>query len=75
MQKVINVLALTSFLVSTSVVGTVAYLYINKESIIKNGKEALIEEVKSYMSEAFEVPDLPLAPPTNIAIPDVPFTI
>ena len=45
------------------------------KSIIKNGKEALIEEVKSYMSEAFEVPDLPLAPPTNIAIPDVPFTI
>ena len=74
MQKIINVLALTSFIVSASVVGAGAYLYINKEGLIERAKEAIIEETKAHMSEAFEVPGLPINPATSTAIPTVPFT-
>ena len=39
MQKIINVLALASTVVSVAVVGTGAYVYINKDSIIESIKE------------------------------------
>ena len=40
MQKLINVLALASFAVSGAVVGTGAYVYLNKDSLIEQAKEA-----------------------------------
>ena len=39
MQKLINVLALASFAVSGAVVGTGAYVYVNKDAIIESVTE------------------------------------
>ena len=39
MQKIINVLALASTAVSVAVVGTGAYVYVNKDSIIESVTE------------------------------------
>jgi len=36
LQKLINVLALTSFAVSAAVVGAGAYVYVNKDALIKD---------------------------------------
>jgi hypothetical protein len=38
MQKVINVLALSSFVVSAAVVGGGAYVYLNKDAMIERAK-------------------------------------
>ena len=38
MQKVINVLALSSFVVSAAVVGGGAYVYLNKDALIESAK-------------------------------------
>ena len=42
MQKIINVLALASTAVSIAVVGTGAYVYVNKDSIIESITEKAI---------------------------------
>ena len=39
MQKIINVLALASTVVSVTVVGVSGYVYLNREAIIENIKE------------------------------------
>ena len=39
MQKIINVLAIASTLVSAAVVGTGAYVYVNKDAIIESVTE------------------------------------
>ena len=39
MQKIINVLAVASAVVSVAVVGTGAYVYVNKDAIIEDIKE------------------------------------
>ena len=41
MQKVINVLALASFIVSGAVVAGGAYVYLNKDAMIENAKEKI----------------------------------
>ena len=38
MQKIINVLALSSFVVSAAVVGGGAYVYLNKDAMIERAK-------------------------------------
>ena len=45
MQKVINVLAVASAAVSVAVVGTVGYVYVNREAIIEDVKEKAIDSV------------------------------
>ena len=42
MQKIINVLAVASAAVSVAVVGTGAYVYVNKDSIIESVTEKAI---------------------------------
>ena len=49
MQKVINALAVASFVVSAGVVGSGAYLYFNKDVIIDGVKEAAMNEVKDLL--------------------------
>ena len=39
MQKLINVLAVTSFLVSAAVVGGGTWLYVNKDTLIENANK------------------------------------
>ena len=45
MQKLINVLAVASAAVSVAVVGTVGYVYVNREAIIEDVKEKALESV------------------------------
>ena len=40
MQKVINVLALTSFAISGAIVAGGAYVYLNKDAMIESAKES-----------------------------------
>ena len=52
MQKLINVLAVTSFVVSAGVVGAVSYAYLNQDEIKENIKEQVIEGVKGSIGGA-----------------------
>ena len=78
MQKIINVLALASFGVSAAAVGSGAYVYLNKDSIIENAKnqiaaaagEAIAGALPGMMDSA--MPELPSA--TGGAIPSLPST-
>ena len=45
MQTFINVLALSSFLVSATAVGSGVYIYTNKDAIIKEVKEQVMESL------------------------------
>ena len=45
MQTFINVLALSSFLVSATAVGSGVYIYTNKDAIIKEVKEQVMESI------------------------------
>ena len=45
MQKIINVLAVASAAVSIAVVGTVGYVYVNREAIIEDVKEKALGSV------------------------------
>tara|TARA_B100001964_G_scaffold61215_1_gene69491 strand:- start:176 stop:451 length:276 start_codon:yes stop_codon:yes gene_type:complete len=49
MQKLINVLAVTSFLVSAGVVGGGTYLYLNQDAIIESVKSKAMDEVKNLL--------------------------
>ena len=61
MQKIINVLALASTVVSVAVVGTGAYVYVNKDSIIESITEKAIGGIGG---------DLPIGTP-DLQTPDV----
>ena len=45
MQKIINVLALASAAVSVAVVGTGAYVYVNKDAIIESVTEKALDAI------------------------------
>ncbi len=55
MQKLINILALASFGVSSAIVGGSAYVYVNKDALIESAKEA---EVKRLSNEWRAVNDI-----------------
>ncbi len=65
MQKVINVLALASFIVSGAVVAGGAYVYLNKDAMIENAKEkianAATEAIAGALPEMLDaaMPELP----------------
>ena len=73
MQKLINVIALLSGLVSLSVVGGGAYLYLQKDALIEDAKKNAIETVTKSVTEALpglikdQMPELPTT--TGGAIP------
>ena len=73
MQKLINVIALLSGLVSLSVVGGSAYLYLQKDALIEDAKKNAIETVTKSVTEALpglikdQMPELPTT--TGGAIP------
>ena len=52
MQKLVNVVALLSGLVSLGVVGGGAYLYLNKDVMIETARQKAIEEVTKTVTEA-----------------------
>ena len=76
MQKVINVLAIASFVVSGAVVGGGDYLYLSKDAIIDGIKEGVTKHATEAITNALPgmldgaVPELPST--TGGAIPGVP---
>ena len=73
MQKVINVLALSSFVVSAAVVGGGAYVYLNKDAMIESAKGRIAAAATDAIAGALPgmldaaMPELPGA--TGGAIP------
>ena len=55
MQNLINVLALSSFIVSAAVVGSGVYIYTNKDPLIEKAKEQVMESIKETLSGALTV--------------------
>ena len=75
MQKIVNVLAIASGLVSAAVVASGVFVYVNRDSIIDNIKSQAIEAVTGSLGGlgggSLGAPDL--APPTDsAAAPAVP---
>ena len=64
MQKIINVLALASTVVSVAVVGIGAYVYVNKDSIIESVTEKALGGIGGGLGG-----DLPIGTP-DLAVPD-----
>ena len=76
MQKLINVLAVLSFLGTASIVGAGAYVYLNKDALIESAKEeatkaatdAVMRVIPGMLDAAMpEIPEVPSA--TGGAIP------
>ena len=73
MQKLINVLALSSFVVSAAVVGGGTWLYLNKDGLVENAKEKIATAATEAIAGALPgmldaaMPELPGA--TGGAIP------
>ena len=73
MQKLINVLAVSSFVVSAAVVGGGAYVYLNKDAMIESAKEKVTKAATEAIAGALPglldaaMPELPGA--TGGAIP------
>ena len=53
MQKLINVLAVSSFVVSASIVGGGAYVYLNKDAMIEDVKEKVTNAATEALQEHF----------------------
>jgi|TARA_R100000030_G_scaffold41701_1_gene31313 hypothetical protein len=76
MQKIINVIALASGLVSLSVVAGAGYLYVNKDTLVENARERVTTAVTEAVSGALPglidaaMPELPTT--TGPAIPTLP---
>ena len=70
MQKIINVLALASTAVSIAVVGTGAYVYVNKDSIIESVTEKALGGLGGGLGGDLPIgtPDLAPAAPDAAAI-------
>jgi hypothetical protein len=78
MQKVINALAILSFVGSASLIGGAGYLLLNREALIENVKEQVTKHATEAITNALPgmldsaMPELPDA--TGGAIPAVPST-
>ena len=65
MQKIINVLALTSFAVSAAIVGGGTYVYLNKDAMIERAKERIANAATEAIAGALPgmidsaMPELP----------------
>lgn len=60
MQKIINVLAISSFVISGAVVGTGIYVFVNKASIIDGIKSKVMESVTGSLPSVMDqaLPDV-----------------
>ena len=79
MQKIVNVLAIASSVVSLAVVGGGVYLYTQKDAIIEDIKEKAMESVLggglggAVGSGGLPIPEPSLDAPTEPALPINPF--
>ena len=67
MQKIINVLALASTAVSIAVVGTGAYVYVNKDSIIESVTAKALGGIGGGIGGDLPIGTPDLAPPAGQA--------
>ena len=65
MQKIVNVFALSSFVVSAAVVGGGIYVYLNKDAMIESAKEKITKAATEAIAGALPgmldaaMPELP----------------
>ena len=75
MQKVINVLAISSFVISGAVVGSGIFVYVNRASILDGIKSKVMESVTGSLPDVLSgedmLPSLPDA--TGPVLPSSPF--
>ena len=72
MQSIINVLAVSSFLMSTVVVGSGVYIYKNKDILINSFKQGLMDNLlpgAAGLSGALIPEGIPLPLPTAPSLP------
>jgi len=67
MQKIINVLALASTVVSVAVVGTGVYVYVNKDAIIESVTEKALGGLGGGLGGDLPIGTPDLAPPAGQA--------
>ena len=67
MQKIINVIAVASGVVSLTVVGATLGIYFNKDAIINTIQEKALEAVTGSIGESLPIPDT-----TGDVIPKIP---
>ena len=73
MQKLINVLAVASAAVSVAVVGTGAYVYVNKDAIIESVTEKALGSLGGFGGAGLGAPDLSPSPaPDQATAPTAP---
>ena len=78
MQKLINVLAVSSFVVSAGVVVGGTYLYLEKDNIVESAKERVTTEIGKIIKDSLGgslTPDLPQLGGTsggNVPTPELP---
>jgi len=76
MQKLINVLAVLSFVGTASIIGGGVYVYIQKDALIENAKEKVAKAAAEAIAGALPgmvdaaVPELPKV--TGPALPSLP---
>ena len=74
-QKVINVLSIASFAVSVAVVGSVGYVYLNKDAIIQGVTEKALGGLGGGLpTGANDLPSLGATPSLSGPSPTVPST-
>ena len=77
MQKIINVLAIASTVVSLAVVGTAGYVYVRKDAIIENIKEKALGGLAGGLAGGAlsgdvglpELPEVPSAGGASMGLP------
>ena len=72
MQSIINVLAVSSFLISATAVGGGLYIYQNKDTMIDSFKQGLMDNLlpgPAALGGALIPKDIPLALPTTPSLP------
>ncbi len=75
MQKIINVLAIASAAVSVAVVGTGAYVYVNKDAIIESVTEKALGSLGGLGGAGLGANDLASPAPDQAAAPVAPLPV
>ena len=67
MQKVFNLMALTSFVVSVTIAAGGFWLYKSRDAIIENAKEQVVKEISEALPGIVKelIPDIPEMPSTT----------
>jgi|TARA_B100000424_G_C22704684_1_gene384061 hypothetical protein len=69
MQKIINVLAVASAVVSVAVVGSGIYVYTNKDAIIETVTEKALKSLGGSLGGDLPIGTPDLAPPSGLGLP------